>query len=139
MRRSGVVALAVLILIACNSRTPLRWELPPGFVGWTIVQYERADCPRLPVQGGYRVIHLDERGRACTSDRQESGDAFDKYFYVDPTGSIRELDQGRMVWGGVYFAASKRSFHFVGSESDYRASSDNSERLDQECSSNPGC
>jgi hypothetical protein len=136
------LALALLVLLlfsGCNTRTPDRWEVPAGYVGWIIAQYEDSSCQPLPVDGGYKVLKLSAQGRVCTSEKQASGDAFDKFFYVDGTGHSSEIDQRKLVWAGVYNATTKRSFHFIGTEAEYRASPDNSQTLNQRCIANPKC
>jgi len=132
---------AALLVLAtgCNTRTPLRWEIPAGYVGWTVVQYESATCAAFPLDSGYKVIRLNERGVACTSEKLEAGEAFDRYLYVENTGHTSEIDQGTLVWAGVYFSHTKREFHFIGSEADYHASPDNSQTVDQRCSADPNC
>lgn len=137
--RAALIVLTCLLLGGCNTRTPDRWDVPAGYVGWIVAQYEDPSCGPLPIEHGYKVLKLNARGRVCTSEKQEAGDAFDKFFYLDADGHSSEIDQGKFVWGGVYYANTKRSFQFVGSEDAYHASPDNSQILDQRCAANPKC
>jgi hypothetical protein len=138
-RRALLLSVTLFALTGCNTRTPDRWEIQAGYVGWTIVQYEDPACAALPVSDGYKVIRLDDRGRACTTEQQEPGEAFDKFYYVDSSLHASDIDQGKLVWAGVYFATTKRAFHFIGPEAAYRASPDDSATLDRRCSADHKC
>ncbi|MDQ6720135.1 MAG: hypothetical protein M3003_04985 [Candidatus Dormibacteraeota bacterium] len=137
--RAGPILLVLALLgTACNTRTPDRWEIPSGYVGWIVAQYESSACSALPLDRGYKVLKVNDRGRICTSDKQESGEAFDKFFYVNSGGQANEIDQRTLIWGSVY-SSTKRSFHFVGTETQYHASPESVQVLDQRCSVDPRC
>lgn len=138
-RAAGVLAAALLLLgSGCTTRTPDLWEIPEGYVGWAIVQYESSNCASLATRDGFRVLHLSARARLCTSDRLEAGEAFDKYRYVSADGRVQDLDQRTMVWGAV-ITSKHRYFAFIGPESAFRSSDTGPTKLDELCVRDPNC
>lgn len=124
--------------LACDTRMPDRWQIPEAFVGWVVVQYARPDCAALPEINGYYVLRISARGRLCTSDRPRSGEAFDKFEYVQADGTMVEIDQRSFVWGGTVSSTARR-FVFIGTEAQWRSSPDTVSSLDERCSKDPAC
>jgi hypothetical protein len=131
VRTATIIALAA-VLVGCNTRPAERWQIPDGYVGWIVVQYNNPSCAPLPETDGYTLLRVSPKGRLCTSDRQPNGEAFDKYEYLRGDGGTREIDQRTMVWGGKA-SSTGRSFVFVGTEQQFHAASDSAEELDRRC------
>ena len=134
------IAVAVLaaLLVTCNTRTPERWLIPEGYVGWLVVQYDNAACAPLPIAGGYYVLRVSSSGRLCTSDKVVGGEAFDKFEYVKSDGTTTEIDQRTMVSGGMVSSTGRR-FKFIGTEQQRRSSPDTADALDARCTSDLRC
>jgi hypothetical protein len=130
-----VVAAA---LLACNTRTPERWQLPDGYAGWVVIQYGNPACAALPVIGGYRMLRIPAAGRLCTSESVSGGEAFDKYEYVRSDGSTVEIDQRTLVHDGVVSSTGRR-FKFIGTEQQFRSSPDTADALDERCTPDLRC
>lgn len=122
----------VTALAGCNTRTPERWQIPEGYAGWVVIQYNNPACAPLPIVGGYRILRISATGRLCTSEPVSGGEAFDKFEYVRPDGSVVEMDQRALVHSGVVSSTGRR-FKFIGTEQQWRSSSDTSDSLDQKC------
>jgi hypothetical protein len=131
LRTATIIALAA-VLVGCNTRPAERWQIPDGYVGWIVVQYNNPSCAPLPETDGYKLLRISPKGRLCTSDRQPNGEAFDKYEYLRGDGGTWEIDQRTMVWGGKA-SSTGRSFVFVGTEQQFHAASDSAEELDRKC------
>jgi hypothetical protein len=135
-----VVALIALagVLAGCNTRTPERWQISDGYVGWVVVQYKNPACSPLPRSDGYIVLRISLNGRVCTSDPQPNGEAFDKYEYIKADGGTLEIDQRTMIWGGKS-SSTGRSYFFVGSEQQFRNAPVSAEQLDRLCATDLRC
>ncbi len=80
---ASIVGLVAVALVADRGVDwPVRSELPAGFRGWAVVQYERRDCAPLARHGLYLVIVHDRSGRACTSSPRPEGWHFHSVQYV---------------------------------------------------------
>jgi|SRR2546430_4670810 len=138
VRRVVALTALALVIAGCNTRTPERWQIPDGYVGWVVAQYKNPSCTPLPRSDGYILLRIPSSGRLCTSDTQPDGEAFDKYEYVKADGASQEIDQRTMVWGGMA-SSTGRSFVFLGSEQQLRSSSTSAERLDTLCTTDLQC
>jgi len=127
--RGFTAFLMLLFLVGCTQdRTPCVYEIPAGYRGWVLIEYERADCPPLVRQGGKLYISVPASGYLCTSTALESGSARDEYFFVGASRDpIPQTARGRggMIWAGGtgQFQRSGQTprtyeFFFVGTESD---------------------
>jgi hypothetical protein len=88
--------LALLILLAIISgiaitcyelslRTPSVYELPDGFTGWVLIEFEKTNYPPVPKQNGKLIFKIGKDGRLFTSSKLEQGWARDEYYYVGTT------------------------------------------------------
>lgn len=107
--RRGIVLKPKLTLVAALTGCPmlgivsffLGWwgrpilcEMPAGYRGLVVVQYENSTCPPLPTKGIYKVIAVNAAGRSCTSSRMLSGFRYLRFEYVDSRGTQEVLASG---------------------------------------------
>jgi len=132
--RIAVAVVAVVILLALAGGVaaflsqgvgrPIRWELPNGYRGWLVVEYEVPRCPALPTSGMYLVIKASAEGRACTSSPAPTGWRYHKYEHVGPDGArttVRSVGHtDRQVWPITYGPAGNRELIFIGTEAELR-------------------
>jgi uncharacterized protein DUF6843 len=103
MQRILLPLFLVFAFTGCTkSRTPCVYDIPEGFTGWVLIEFERSDCPAIPKPDGKLVFSIGKDGRVCTSSKMEVGWANDEYYYVGT--SRRKLPAtapgvGGMVWG----------------------------------------
>lgn len=128
--RRGFI-LASLLVAGCfeKKRTPVRYEIPEGYVGWVRIDFEQPDAAPLPLRDGFRVARIPPAGRLSTSSPLEEGWAKDQYIYYSSKGE-RELTstgwgEGGMIWAGHTGTGTgeRGRYHesfFVGSEADLR-------------------
>jgi Family of unknown function (DUF6843) len=101
---------------------PMRYEIPGGFKGWFVVQFEEPACPPLRSQGLFLVVSVLPSGNVCTSTSNPDGLVYYKFEYVFPDGKRERLrwnDHGRpgtQVWLIGYDLGSKTEENFVGDE-----------------------
>jgi hypothetical protein len=128
--RIALTALAAVIFLALAGVVaaflsqgvgrPIRWELPNGYRGWLVVEYEVPRCPPLLTSGMYFVIKPSSEGRACTSSPAPMGWRYHKYEYVHPDGArtiVRSVGHtDRQVWPITYGPAGNRELIFIGTE-----------------------
>ena len=107
--RPAFVALLVLLvaasLTACQRQRVPNWvEIPAGYRGYLVVQFEDASCPPLERRGDYEVIRFGDDGRACTSNRysDQEGVAKDRWFYFYSDGHLEELTYNDVNFGTMY-------------------------------------
>jgi hypothetical protein len=114
-----------------NERTPSRYEIPDGYVGWVEIRYEIAGFPITPVKNRQLVFTIPPSGLLKTNSAQQFGAAHDQYLYCATNGCKELLDtgwgKGGMIWGesSGTFQESGRSevrlqHFFVGTESQYK-------------------
>jgi hypothetical protein len=141
--RSGAIGRQVLYtcmvgaigvaLCRCEGpkRTPTRYLIPNGYVGWVQIDYEvdRGLAPER--EGKYLVLRVPANGHLITSAHYEEGWASDDYFYYDSKGVRTRLPwtipgRGGMVWGqysGRSNGDPQYGRMFIGTEEQYRATS----------------
>lgn len=90
----GCVLLGVLAFLLGWWGQPVLWELPVGYRGWVVVQYEDSACPPLPRRGIYKVIAVDPAGRLCTSSPMPTGFRYLRFEYVNPSGTKQVMLSG---------------------------------------------
>jgi hypothetical protein len=131
----AVVSMPLLVLLAtaCEKRrTPCRYLIPEGYVGWVLIELdvEGARPPRQ--EDGHLIFEIPPSGRLAIPGEVEYGWARDEYFYVDKQGALEELPQtgwggGGLIWGGGIGSVLeegrpelKYENFFVGSEEEFR-------------------
>jgi uncharacterized protein DUF6843 len=82
---------------------PIRVELPPGYRGWVVIEYDNPKCPPFRVQGLVLVIDVSASGRGCTSSPIPRGWRSYRYDYVHADGTRTQLrttdwDGEQEVW-----------------------------------------
>ena len=86
MNRTRIV-ISLALLIGCSGvypkRTPYRYLIPNGYVGWVEVIFGVVDEPELPVVEGFRIVKFPKEGVLKTSSSLEDGWAKDEYYYYD--------------------------------------------------------
>jgi Family of unknown function (DUF6843) len=84
---SAFVFLFLVLLNGCigenQKRTPYRYLIPSGYVGWVEVRFGFAGEPELPIHEGFRIVRFSKEGILKTSSRLENGWAKDEYYYYD--------------------------------------------------------
>src|SRR6266481_570114 len=101
---------------------PMRYEIPGGFKGWFVVQFEEQACPPLRSQGLFLVVSVPTSGKVCTSTSNPDGLVYYKFEYVFRDGKRERLrwnDHGKpgtQVWLIGYDLGSKTEENFVGDE-----------------------
>jgi hypothetical protein len=120
------------MLTSCwRSRTPCIYELPEGFRGWTLVEFEVDGAPALPQRDGKLLFSFPASGRLVTSSRFKEGLAKDEFYFVGQKRSPLSVSIGGsdgMIWAQVTGATgtgnvSSRTFQrfFVGSRQEFEA------------------
>lgn len=109
-----VIGLAILAFNGCCSppRTPNKYILPEGYVGWVEIVHDVPHARPLPVEDGYLVVRFPGSGVLETSSPLQNGCARDVYYYatdggLSPIGSTG-LWGNTMIRGG-YTGASQAS------------------------------
>lgn len=106
----ALVLVVVLTAIANRrpQRTPSSFELPQGFRGWAMVEFQRAECPPLPLENGRLVHRFDAAGRLCTSSELQDGWARDEYWFTGGGPGAAHEAIRVTSWGGgglIWYAA----------------------------------
>jgi hypothetical protein len=114
-----LVAAAVIYFGDVGVGRPLRHELPPGFRGWALVQYQRPDCPALS-QGIRLVIVYDGSGKACTSSKKPLGWRYRTFVHVEPSGTRQPIPE-EMLRSYSYSIGDNADTFFVGTDADFAA------------------
>jgi hypothetical protein len=105
MKYAALAVICTLVFVGCvKNRTSCVYELPDGFTGWVLIEYERPDAPPVPKKDGKLVFHIGPNGRMATSSKLETGWGSDEYVYDSPERT--KLPQtieghGGLIWGGV--------------------------------------
>ena len=143
----AAAAFSTLVVLAmtqgaCNwlselgetKRTPDRYLIPEGFVGWVEIDYGVAGAQPLPIEDGHALFRFSQSGRLATSTPLEFGTAKDEYFYVSAAGRRTRLPltgwgKGGMIWAGSVGdnqskgkSAQAHERFFVGTEKQFHAS-----------------
>jgi hypothetical protein len=129
LRVCVVVAVGVT-LFSCDwrKRTPIRYLIPEGYIGWIEIDYDPAKGVPPEREDKYMVFRIPANGRLITSARYEAGWASDEHFYYDAKGERKRLTEtlsgrGGMVWGGHdgWSGGPKYEREFIGTEKQYWA------------------
>lgn len=122
------IALIASCLFLLGVRRPLLYEIPDGYRGWVVIQYEDRTCPPLTRRGVYLVITIGQDGRTCTSDPFPQGWRPTDYQYVRSDGSRTKIPvtvrgRGGLIWGGHYVWPASQGRFFVGTEDELESGS----------------
>ena len=115
-----LVIVCVLYLADVGVGRPLRHELPNGYHGWALVQYQRPDCPALSVQGIRMIVAYDATGRACTSSQKPFGWRYRSFAYVEPNGTRHPIPE-EMLRSYSYSIGDNADTFFVGTDAEFAA------------------
>jgi hypothetical protein len=101
---------------------PMRYEIPGGFKGWFVVQFENESCAALPSQGIFLIVSVPASGNVCTSMPYPTGLVYYRFEYLFPDGTRERLnwnrhgEAGTQVWLVGYNLSTKSEEDFVGDE-----------------------
>ena len=120
-----------VVTFGCSApeRTPCKYLIPDGYVGWVRITYEVPEADPVPVLDGHRVFKFPDSGVIDTRSSVELGTVSDLFYYVTADGQLgplsRDLDGG-MIWGG-YNSGSAHEGFFVGTQEQFEALDSNSD------------
>jgi hypothetical protein len=123
-----VLSISAAIGGSAQTRHPVRYLIPNGYVGWVEVKHNRAGAPPDMTIGGTIQRKFDSQGFSVTSSTLEDGWAKDEYLYYSPDGSITVLPEtiwggGGKIWGSQVSTNIDHSvfneFFYVGTEDQY--------------------
>ena len=87
-----MVLFLILILLASKEISyPLLWEIPEGFHGWVVAQFDNPNCSQLPRHTIYLVVKISSDGKGCTSTKTGEKWVYDRFEYVDTTGHLTPI------------------------------------------------
>jgi hypothetical protein len=123
-----------------HRRSPARFLIPTGYVGWVRVEYQISNAPPLPREGRYLLVRLDKNGSLQTSSDLPEGWARDQFFYSSENSRQRLSNagwcKGGMIWGEEVAAADhggKVQKFFVGNEDQFRMEMDPAGKMFNPC------
>ena len=89
---SGFALLWLTGLVACHPRAvPRSIEVPAGFAGEVVIEYDAPGSPAFPIVGGREIIRVDPTGFASGSNHQTFGTVDDVVTAVDASGKRTPL------------------------------------------------
>lgn len=104
----ALIAAAMLVIPTISScgagRTSCVYEIPNGYTGWVLIEFERADAPPLPRRDGKLIFHIGRDGRLATSSKCEYGWSQDEYIILDGTRVVLKRSgwgKSGQIWGGA--------------------------------------
>lgn len=128
----GIVVLVIVVAIRQGVGRPIRYELPPGYRGWVLIEYENPSCPSLVTKGMYLVISIPSSGRACTSSPVPKGWRYSRYEYLAADGQRTTIPSGgqgkdNQIWASSHAFAQEtvrfpRDRFFVGTKEELEKS-----------------
>ena len=89
---------------------PMQWELPAGYRGWVLAQFEDPTCPPERAEGIFDIFAVGADGRACTSSRLPHGWQYVQYVSVGPTGKT-EIDRSLVTPWAVNNERNRRTLY----------------------------
>ena len=116
----SLIVAGVLYLADVGIGRPLRHELPAGYRGWALVEYQRPHCPELSVQGIRLIVSYDATGRACTSSPRPLGWRYRTFVYVEP-GGARHATPEEMLHSYSHSIGDNTDTFFVGTSAEFAA------------------
>jgi hypothetical protein len=122
MERTAAIILCWLILasLSCERiRTPRRYLIPDGYVGWVNIYFNVNDAPPTPIEGGAYEFVIASNGELCTASPVEYGHATDEFYYTrrdarvpvgptDPDGEVQLWE-----WYGGHLGGCDGTSHIV--------------------------
>jgi hypothetical protein len=134
----GVLGLPVLIAaivfgpaaldLTTHRRSPERFLIPAGYIGWVRIDFRERGAPTLPLEDGHRLLKINHDGTLKTSSEIRPGRGEDEFFYY--SGEQRThlsnagVCKGGMIWGLETLVDERGSIpfirFFVGPEEQYR-------------------
>ena len=102
-----LIVLYVALFGGCadadGKRSPYRYLIPDGYVGWVEMKFGIADAPELPVHEGFRIAKFPPAGVLKTSSKLQNGWAKDEYYYykADAKEKLSEGYQTGLINGGA--------------------------------------
>lgn len=120
-----IMGLGVLLQGAGGAEV---WEIPGGYRGWVVAEFNRAHCPDARVTGSSWVYSVSPSGQACTSGASRKGWMYTRYEYVFSDGTRTPLSvgvwgRGGDIWGRSGGPGPQQEMFFVGTEGSFLASS----------------
>ena len=70
---STIVGLVIFNLAKGGVAWPIIHEIPEGYKGWIVVQYQDPRCAPRAVRGIFRIVRISTDGKGCTSDHAPKG------------------------------------------------------------------
>ena len=136
MKASILAFICIALLSACwQRRTACVYEVPEGFSGWVLIEFERPEAPPIPKKDGKLIFRIGSDGRLATSSSPEFGVATDEYYFVGATRTkipFTGWGGGGLVWGGSNGSTESggKTLHvfqnlFVGTEAAFKSSAAN--------------
>ncbi len=103
MKSFLLAIVCAIVITGCEqARTPCVYEVPEGFTGWVLIEYENTNYPPLPKESGKLIFKIGKDGRFFTSSKMQEGGAKDEYYYVGNSRTpIPETISGKggLIWG----------------------------------------
>jgi len=128
-----VVVGATFSIASCQGkeRTPHRYLIPDGYVGWVRVDFAVKGAAEITSEDASHVFRIPENGLLRTSSTLSYGVARDEYYYYFGD-SLRKLPSTRSGAGGMIWAGFNGSstdgpnnhiyeYFFVGTEEQFEA------------------
>jgi hypothetical protein len=128
----SILSVVCFATTSCTDkhRTPSRYLIPDGYVGWVRINYNIQDAPAIPIKDGYYLFKFPQTGLINTSSEGEKGWAQDEYYYYSEHEWQRlpHITDKGMIWGQISYGSdtisgqepTKYSEFFVGTEEQYQ-------------------
>lgn len=88
----GFMLTALCLLLFCSAceqrRTPMRYLVPKGYVGWVVIIWSSENSENARVVDGKLEIKFNKSGIKELRNHQEFGSASDDYFSYDEASGI---------------------------------------------------
>jgi len=99
------VAFGVALAVSCpflnEQRKSIEYRIPAGYRGWVRIEYANPKCISSRRDEKF-VLEISEAGVACTSDDYESGEAVDRYRFIDARGDSVASSSAAAVRNGQF-------------------------------------
>jgi Family of unknown function (DUF6843) len=89
-------------------RKSIEYRIPAGYRGWVRIEYANPKCISSR-RDEKSVLEISEAGVACTSDDYESGEAVDRYKFIDARGNSVASSSAAAVRNGRFTRCSDAS------------------------------
>jgi hypothetical protein len=88
--------LILVIVLTQGVARPMIWEIPAGYQGWVLVQFDETSCPPPRAEGIFEVLVVGADGRACVSSGPPHGWQYVRYVAVGSTGK-NDIDRSTVT------------------------------------------